>query len=68
MKLLNSLRVELVLLHPVPDLVGQSAGDDALRLQRPKTFENDGYCDHGAGDDRHHEPTAGLHDLEHDSL
>ncbi len=68
MNQLDSLYVELVLLHPVPDLIRQSAGDDALRLQRPEAFENDGHCDHGAGDDRQHEPTAGLHDLEHDSL
>jgi hypothetical protein len=65
MHFLNLLDVDLVALHQLHDLVRDAHGQHPLFLQRPEPFENDGDRDHGARDDRPHEPTAGLDDLEH---
>ena len=65
-QLLQMLHVELIVLDPLGDLRSDARRQHAPFLQRPQPFENDRHHHDGAGDDRHHEPTACLDDLEHE--
>ena len=63
----DMLRVDLVVLEPLPKLVRHVRRQHALALQGPKPLEDDSNGDYRARDDRHHHPSAGLHDLEHEN-
>ena len=52
-------------LDPLPDLVGELGGHDALLAQRPEPLERDRDGQDRAQDDRHHHDAAGRHDFEH---
>ena len=62
----SHFHVELVLLKELPDVIRDARRKHALLLQRPQAFKNDRDCHYRAADDRPHEPTAGLDDLEHE--
>ena len=59
--------LDLPLLDPAPDLLGQLGGQHPLLLQRPHTFKNDRGGDDRGEDDRPHHDAAGFDDFEHDS-
>ena len=62
---LDLLLVQLVLLHPSPDLARQVLGNDALLLQRPESLKNDAHRNNRAQDYRQHQPAAGFDYLNH---
>src|SRR5690606_13935086 len=59
--------LDLALLDPTPYLLRKLGWEDALRLQRPKPFQDDGGRDDGRENNRAHHDAAGFHDLEHGS-